>query len=67
MRNRTVVNNKIGVILFVIKLKLLFNLVMSNLMSNLNPVIITFGIERGVFLKEENARMYTTWTYFIGK
>ena len=40
---------------------------MSNMMSNLNPVIITFGIERGVFLKEENAKMYTTWTYFIGK
>ena len=36
-------------------------------MENLNAMIITFGVERGVFLKEENAKMYTTFTYFMGK
>ncbi len=34
----------------------MFNIVMSNLFGNLSPVIITFGVESGVFLKEENAK-----------
>lgn len=67
MLDRTVVNNKVGVKPFYVNKQLLFNLTLSNFMENLNAMIITFGVERGVFLKEENAKMYTTFTYFMGK
>jgi hypothetical protein len=45
----------------------MFNLTLSNFMENLNSMIVTFGIERGVFLKEENSKMYSTFTYFMAK
>ncbi len=32
----------------------------------MNPVILTFPAERGVFLKEENAKLYKTSSYFTG-
>ena len=33
----------------------------------LNPCILTFPSERAVFLREENAKLYTVGPYFIGK
>ena len=31
------------------------------------PVILAFAIERDVFLREENSKLYSTFSYFIGK
>jgi len=36
-------------------------------MSAMNPVILTFPAERAVFLKEENAKLYRTTSYFFGR
>jgi ABC-type multidrug transport system permease subunit len=45
---------------------LFFNSI-SLFMSSMNPVILTFPAERGVFLKEENAKLYKAVNYFIGR
>ena len=45
----------------------MFFLAISHLMSAMNPVLIQFPAERAVFLREENAKLYSTWTYFLGK
>lgn len=37
------------------------------LMMTLNPCILTFPSDRAVFLREENARLYKVFPYFIGK
>ena len=47
--------------------QLLFLLSISFVIENLYPVLITFGVERGVYLKEENSKMYTSLAYFMGK
>ena len=44
---------------------LFFNSI-SQFMASMNPVILTFPAERGVFLKEENAKLYRTSSYFTG-
>jgi hypothetical protein len=36
-------------------------------MASLNPTILTFPAERAVFLKEENSKLYRTFSYFMGK
>ena len=36
-------------------------------MLSMLPVILTFPIERSVFLKEENSKLYTVKAYFIGR
>lgn len=36
-------------------------------MMALNPVMIQFPAERDVFLREENAKLYTLTAYFLGK
>jgi ABC-type multidrug transport system permease subunit len=36
-------------------------------MSALSPAMITFPVERAVFLKEENSKLYSTMAYFVGK
>ncbi len=36
-------------------------------MMSLNPVILTFPIERLVFLREENSKMYNVTAYYIAK
>lgn len=36
-------------------------------MMALNPVMIQFPAERDVFLREENAKLYTIGAYFLGK
>jgi hypothetical protein len=36
-------------------------------MMTLNPCILTFPAERAVFLREENAKLYTVGPYFLGK
>jgi len=50
--------NKIGVV---------FLCVMSTFMQSLNAVILSFPAERLVFLKEENAKYYTTIAYITGR
>jgi hypothetical protein len=37
------------------------------LMTSLNPNMLTFPQQRAVFLREENAKLYTTFPYFVGK
>ncbi|KRW98126.1 P-loop containing nucleoside triphosphate hydrolase [Pseudocohnilembus persalinus] len=39
------------------------NLIMLSIM----PVVLTFPQERGVFLKEENSKMYSIGAYFVGR
>lgn len=46
---------------------LLFFLGMTGFMSSLSPVSIVFPKERVVFLKEEGARMYSTWLFFLSR
>jgi ABC-type multidrug transport system permease subunit len=36
-------------------------------MLALSPVMISFPVERAVFLKEENSKLYSTMAYFVGK
>ena len=44
---------------------LFFNSVIQFLTA-MNPVVLTFPAERGVFLKEESSKLYRTFSYFIG-
>jgi ABC-type multidrug transport system permease subunit len=46
---------------------LLFFLSMTSFMSSLSPVSIVFPKERVVFLKEEGARLYSTWMFFLSR
>ncbi len=36
-------------------------------MSACMPTVISFPVERAVFLREENSKLYTTSAYFTGK
>lgn len=36
-------------------------------MSALGPSLLVFPEERSIFLKEENSKLYTTLSYFIGR
>jgi ABC-type multidrug transport system permease subunit len=42
----------------------LFFITLSSAMMSMLPTILTFPLERLVFLKEENSRMYTLAAYF---
>jgi ABC-type multidrug transport system permease subunit len=46
---------------------LLFYMSMSMFMSSLSPVSIVFPKERLVFLKEEGARLYSTWMFYLSR
>jgi ABC-type multidrug transport system permease subunit len=46
---------------------LLFYMSMSSFMGSLSPVSIVFPKERLVFLKEEGARLYTTWMFYLSR
>ncbi|CAD8042834.1 unnamed protein product [Paramecium primaurelia] len=46
---------------------LLFFLCMNMTFSSLFPVVLQFATERDVFLREENSKLYTTFSYFMGK
>ena len=45
----------------------LFFLSISTMMNALNPVELVFPSERGVFLKEEGAKLYSTFSYFLSR
>ncbi|KAL4474982.1 hypothetical protein ABPG74_001678 [Tetrahymena malaccensis] len=45
----------------------LFLYTMMSFMLQLNPCILTFPSQRSVFLREENQKLYTVASYFIGK
>lgn len=45
----------------------LFFVSMDLFMQAMMPVTITFPLERIVFLKEENSRMYTLSQYFLSR
>jgi hypothetical protein len=39
----------------------------STMMMSLAPVELIFPSERSVFLKEEGAKLYTVWAYFLSR
>jgi len=39
----------------------------SMMMSSLSPVELVFPLERGVFLKEEGSKLYSTFNYFLSR
>ena len=45
----------------------LFFVIVSTFMDSMVPVLLTFPIERDVFLKESNMKMYGVTSYFLGK
>lgn len=45
----------------------LFFIAMSQFMMNLSGVMVTFPLEREVFLKEEGSRLYSCAAYFVSK
>ena len=45
----------------------LFLICMNLLLGSIMPVILQFLVEREVFLREENSKIYTTFSYFVGK
>jgi len=52
---------------FLITKLVLFFLVFTLNMGAVLSVILGFAPERDVFLREENSKLYTTFSYFIGK
>jgi len=44
-----------------------FFMSISTMMNALNPVELVFPSERGVFLKEEGAKLYSTFSYFLSR
>jgi ABC-type multidrug transport system permease subunit len=46
---------------------LLFFMCVSGFMGSLSPVSIVFPKERVVFLKEEGARLYSTWMFYLSR
>lgn len=45
----------------------LFFLAVSNFMSSMSPVILTFPMEKTVFLKEQGNKMYSVFSYFLSR
>lgn len=45
----------------------LFFLSISNFMSSMSPVILTFPLEKSVFLKEQGNKMYSVFSYFLSR
>jgi ABC-type multidrug transport system permease subunit len=45
----------------------LFFLSISNFMSAMSPVILTFPLEKAVFLKEQSNKMYSVFSYFLSR
>lgn len=44
-----------------------FFLSVSAFMSSLSPMILTFPLEKGVFLKEQSSKMYSVGSYFLSR
>jgi len=44
-----------------------FFLSVSAFMSSLSPIILTFPLEKGVFLKEQSSKMYSVGSYFLSR
>jgi hypothetical protein len=36
-------------------------------MSSVSPIILTFPLEKGVFLKEQSSKMYSVGSYFLSR
>ena len=45
----------------------LFFLNITMLMQALSPIALVFPLERSVFLKEENSRLYSVCSYFLSR
>lgn len=45
----------------------LFFLAVSYFMAGMSPVILTFPLERAVFLKEQSNKMYSVFSYFLSR
>lgn len=46
---------------------LLYFFAVSVFMESVNPCVLTFPVDKAVFLREENAKLYRSFSYFIGK
>ncbi|EAR86682.2 ABC transporter family protein (macronuclear) [Tetrahymena thermophila SB210] len=46
---------------------LLFFVCINQLMMSLNPCLVSFPSMRGVFLREDNSKLYTVFAYFFGR
>jgi hypothetical protein len=44
-----------------------FFLSVSAFMASLSPIILTFPLEKGVFLKEQSSKMYSVSAYFLSR
>lgn len=60
-------NPSVRTVDFITLAGLLFFLCVSGFMSSLSPVSIVFPKERVVFLKEEGARLYSTWLFYLSR
>jgi hypothetical protein len=45
----------------------MFILCMNLTIGSVFPVVLQFATERDVFLREENSKLYTTFSYYMGK
>lgn len=36
-------------------------------MESSNPCVLTFPVDKAIFLREENAKLYGQFAYFLGK
>ncbi|EAR86301.1 ABC transporter family protein (macronuclear) [Tetrahymena thermophila SB210] len=46
---------------------LLFFVCINQLMMSLNPCLVSFPSMRGVFLREDNSKLYTVFAYYFGR
>ena len=46
---------------------LLYFLAVSVFMESVNPCVLTFPVDKAIFLREENAKLYGQIAYFTGK
>ena len=45
----------------------LFFMTINSMMMTLSPITLTFPLERDVFFKEQDSKMYNTWQYFLSR
>lgn len=60
-------NPNVRTVDFITLVGFFFFMCMTGFMSSLSPVSIVFPKERVVFLKEEGARLYTTWMFYLSR
>lgn len=56
--NEIKLNNYVGFLFFI---------TVELFMDNIFPIVLTYPIERAVYLREENSKLYSTFSYVTGK